>query len=234
MCNEYLARVCQMLFVAPFRILIASFLGDALDAVSSCSCRPDCLSAGCLRAANRFAPNFFFISWFVPPFSGVSPCRPSSTTRASLPASSSSMLDLLGLYSCYSSPRSSRSPSAWTAHTPVNIVYLEASIPYYCTCSLWPKIFLSRMSASDTRLVEPLSLVKAPSSPLYDFSKVSLIWMFVFFLLSEDLGCAFFESIFFSSLSPVLVSLLDLCLCLSMPLPRAPRLPGLYRFKAIL
>ena len=86
------------------------------------------------------------------------------------------------------------------------------------------------MSASDTQLVEPLSLVKAPSSPLYDFSKVSLIWMLVFFLLSENLGCAFFESIFFSSLSPVLVSLLDLCLCLSMPLPRAPRLPGLKPF----
>jgi hypothetical protein len=41
---------------------------------------------------------------------------------------------------------------------------------------LWLKIFASR-------LVEPLSLVKAPSSLLYDLSKVSSsIWMLVFFL----------------------------------------------------
>jgi hypothetical protein len=49
--------------------------------------------------------------------------------------------------------------------------------------ALWQKLLPSCMSASDTQLVEPLSLVKAPSSPLHDFSNVSFsIWMLVFFL----------------------------------------------------
>jgi len=50
--------------------------------------------------------------------------------------------------------------------------------------SLWPKIS-SCMSAFDTQLVKPQSLVKAPSSSLYDLYKVSSIWMLFFFHYSR-------------------------------------------------
>ena len=85
-----------------------------------------------------------------------------------------------------SSSRSPGSPLAWTAPVSVNVVYLKASMPYCWTCSLGPKIFASRMSASDTELVEPLSLVKVPPSPLYDLNKVSSsIWNLVFFYFAR-------------------------------------------------
>jgi hypothetical protein len=86
------------------------------------------------------------------------------------------------------------------ARISVNIVFHKARIPLIAP-ALWPTIFPSCMSASGAQLVEPLSLVKAPSFPLHDLFKVSSIWMLVFFLYpdSEDLGCALFESIFFCS-----------------------------------
>jgi len=172
----------------PFRFvvrnLIASLLGDALDAGSSCSfgfASTRLFGWGLFACRKSLCSNLLF--YFVVPSTLLRHCSvpwvtPLLTHR--FPAASPLILDLLGLYACYSSPWSPRFPSAWTGHVSVNIVYLKASIPYCWTCSLWPKIFPSPMSASDTQLVEPLSLVKAPSSPLYDLSKASSIWMLVY------------------------------------------------------
>ena len=177
MCNEDLARVCRMLFVSSFRILIASLLGDALDAGSSCSFGfASTRLFGCGSFARRKTLCSKFLFYFVvhSTFSGVVRCRRSSTTRASFPCCITVDAQPLGvIYSLL---------LALVPLQPGRRAFLSTlSIYTPAGPALSGRKFLSPMSTSDPQLVEPLSLVKAPSSPLHDLSKVSSIWMLVFF-----------------------------------------------------
>ena len=187
--NEDLAQVHRMPFVSLFQNLINSLLGNALDIGSSCSFGfaltrlSDCRSFACYKS---LCSKFLF--YFVLRSTILWHCSvPWVITPASLPC-----CIIIGARSLWLVPP----PLAWAVFVPVNIVYLKASMPCW-TYSLGLKIFASRMSASDTQLVEPLSLIKALPSPLYDLSKVSRL---------------------------ILVSLLDLSwfipVCLSVCLPR--------------
>ena len=132
--NEDRARVCHKLFVSSFRILIASLLGDALDAGSLCSfsfASTRLFGCGLFACRNSLCSKLSFLFRGLFHTSGIARCLRSFPIRAS-----SLMLNFMGLYACFLSPRSPRSPLGWTARVSVNIVYLKAPIPYCWTCSL--------------------------------------------------------------------------------------------------
>jgi hypothetical protein len=183
-----------MVFVSLFRNPIASLLGDALDVGSSC---PFGFASTRLFGCGLFACRKSLCSISFPFIIRSTLLWHCSVGRPLLvhhfPAASSLMLNLLGYYASYCSPWSLRSPSTWTARVPPILSILGYPYPI-AGPALWPNIFPSRMSASDTQLVEPLSLVKAPLLCIISQGFFYLDACLLF--LSEDLGCVFFESIF--------------------------------------
>ena len=129
-----------MLFVSSFRNLIASLLGDALDAGSSCSfgfalTRP--FGCGSFARPKSLCSTFLFcfvvystLHWY---------CSLPSVTHYPCITSLCWCSTSHGYMDVAPPPRSPRSSPVWTARVSVNIVYLKASIPYCWTCSLWPK-----------------------------------------------------------------------------------------------
>jgi len=220
--NEDLARVRHMLFVSLFRTLIASLLGDALDPGSLCSfsfASTRLFGCGLFACRNSLCSklSFLFRGLFYTSLALLGAFGHSLPVHY-FPAASSLMLNLMGLYACYFSPWSPRSPLGWTARVSVNI---EAPIPYCWTCSLAENIPFSYVCfrRPTRRTTEP------GQGSILSFAR-SLRRLF-FYLdacllsLSEDLGCASFESIFlFFSLarswflSPWFVLIYaSLCLC---------------------
>jgi hypothetical protein len=169
-----------MVFVSLFRNPIASLLGDALDVGSSC---PFGFASTRLFGCGLFACRKSLCSISFPFIIRSTLLWHCSVGRPLLvhhfPAASSLMLNLLGYYASYCSPWSLRSPSTWTARVPPNIVYLRVPISYCWTCSLAEYIPFSYVCFRHPtcRTTEP----GQGSSPLYHLSKVSSIWMLVFF-----------------------------------------------------